>query len=442
MNKNIIASILAIGIFQMSVAQKVKSPGNQPNIIYIMSDDMGYGDLSGYGRKDYSTPNLDKLASQGMKFVNAYSAAPVCTPTRTAFMTGRYPARIPVGLKEPLTKSRADSAVGLTEEHPSVASLLKAAGYETALIGKWHLGFLPQHNPTRNGFDYFFGILAGAADYISYKSGPAGRRAHDLYENDTPVYPEGYLTNLFTQKAIDFIKKTHNKPFFLTLTFNAPHWPWQGPSDKAYDDTVDFVKNGSPAIYAAMMKSLDDGIGNIMKVLDDSHLSEQTIIIFTNDNGGERYSDNGGLSNAKFTLWEGGIRVPAFVRWPGKIIAGAVTPQVAVTMDWTATILSVAKSKPHPQFPLDGIDLLPVLTGKSKTVERTIYWRVSRPEKQKAIRDGKWKYLQDEKGEYLFDMSADEQEKKDVKSEQQTAFNKLKEKYTQWEKTVLNPIQP
>ena len=400
---------------------------------------MGYGDLSGYGRKDYTTPNLDKLASQGVKFVNAYSAGPVCTPTRTAFVTGRYPARTPVGLKEPLIKSKKDSAVGLTNEYPSVASLMKAAGYETALIGKWHLGFLPEHNPTKNGFDYFFGILSGAADYISHKSGPAGQRAHDLYENDKPVNPEGYLTNLFTQKAVAFIEKPHNKPFFLTVTFNAPHWPWQGPSDKAYEDTIDFARNGSVSIYAAMMKSLDDGIGNIMKTLDDAHLSDQTIVIFTNDNGGERFSDNGGLSNAKGTLWEGGIRVPAFIRWPGKIKAGMITKQVAITMDWTATILSAGGAKAPIAFPLDGIDMLPICTGKAKVIDRTFYWKRFQANKQKAIRDGQWKYLQDEKGEYLFDLANDQPEKNDVKEKHKDIFDRLKKKYADWEKTLLQP---
>lgn len=409
----------------------------QPNIIYIMSDDMGYGDLSGYGRKDYSTPNLDKLASQGMKFINAYSAGAVCTPTRTAFMTGRYPAKSPVGLFEPLRPRKLDSAYGLTPDIPSIATLLKSSGYETILIGKWHLGYLPQHSPVRNGFDYFFGFHTGTADYISHKG--ASRR-HDLYENESLVYPQGYLTDIFSQKAIDFIKQKHNKPFFLALTFNAPHFPWQGPTDNPYEDTVAFSKGGSPKTYAEMMKSLDDGIGNIMKTLDSERLSGQTIIIFTNDNGGERFSDNGGLAKGKGSLWEGGIRVPAFVRWPGKITAGTITPQVAITMDWTATILSVANAKTHTEFPLDGIDLLPLLTGRIKNIERTIYWRTSQFDKQKAIRDGKWKYLQDQKGEYLFDLSSDKEEKKDVKIEQQAIFSSLKEKYSQWEKTVLQPI--
>jgi arylsulfatase A-like enzyme len=402
-----------------------------------MTDDMGYGDLSGYGRKDYRTPNLDKLASQGMKFVNAYSAGPLCTPTRTAFMTGRYSARTPVGLMEPLTKSKRDSAYGLTSDYPSIASLMKAGGYETALIGKWHLGVLPQHSPIKNGFDYFFGIHSGAADYISHKG---DSRKADLYENDVLVNTEGYLTDLLTQKAITYIKQKHSKPFFLAITYNAPHCPWQGPDDQPYADSVNFRDGGSPAIYAAMMKSLDDGIGTIIKTLDNEKLSNQTIVIFTNDNGGEKFSDNGGLTSAKGTLWEGGIRVPAFVRWPGMIKPGNITQQVAVTMDWTATILSAGGVKAQKDFPLDGIDLMPVLTAKENTVERTIYWRTFQRTRQKAIRMGEWKYLQDEKGEYLFNLVTDPAEKNDLKATQQTIFNRLKIEYSNWEKTVLQPI--
>jgi arylsulfatase A-like enzyme len=402
----------------------------QPNVIYIMSDDMGYGDLSGYGRKDYSTPNLDKLAAQGMKFVNAYSAGAVCTPTRAAFMTGRYPARTPVGLMEPITSDK--EVIGLTSQYPSVATLMKVAGYETALIGKWHLGFQAQHSPTKNGFDYFFGIHSGAADYVSHKD--------DLYENDSLVYPEGYLTDLFSQKAVAFIRQKHDKPFFLTVTFNAPHWPWQGPTDKPYSEEMDWRAGGSPSIYAAMMKSMDDAVGEIMKALDDEQLSNQTIVIFTNDNGGERYSDNGGLTNAKSSLWEGGIRVPAFVRWPGKIAPGITTQQAAITMDWTATILSAAGAKADTKFPLDGIDLMPILKGKEKSIERIFYWRTSQWSKQKAIRSGDWKYLQDEKGEYLFNLAVDQAEKNDLKEKEKEVFERLKKMYAVWEKTVLMPI--
>jgi arylsulfatase A-like enzyme len=433
-NKKIVHGVI---MFSLVFPFYVYAQSPRPNIIYIMTDDMGYGDLSGYGQKNYTTPYLDKLALQGIKFINAYAAGPLCTPTRTAFMTGRYPAKTPVGLIEPLTGEKKDTAFGLTTEYPSIATLVKAAGYETALIGKWHLGFLPRHSPVKNGFDYFFGIHSGAADYISHKG---DRHTHDLYENDKLVYPEGYLTDLFSEKAITFIKQPHSKPFFLAITFNAPHWPWQGPGDKPYADTANFRSGGSPAIYAAMMKSLDDAVGNIMKALDDEQLSGNTIVIFTNDNGGERYSDNGGLANTKATLWEGGIRVPAFVRWPGKIKAGIITQQAAITMDWSATILSAAQAKAAINFPLDGIDLIPILTGNKKNMERTFYWRTFQRNKQKAIRAGKWKYLQDEKGEYLFNLVNDPGEKENQKEKEKIIFERLKKKYADWEKTVLTPV--
>ena len=297
------------------------------------------------------------------------------------------------------------------------------------------MGILPQHSPIKNGFDYFFGIRSGAADYISHYGD--GRKPN-LYENDVLVDTDGYLTDLFTERAIAYIKQKHNKPFFLAITYNAPHWPWQGPNDLPYPDSVNFRDGGSPAIYAAMMKSLDVGIGNIMNALDEQ--SNQTLVIFTNDNGGERFSDNGGLAKAKGTLWEGGIRVPAFVRWTGIIQPGLISQQVVVTMDWTTTILSAAGVTFQQDFPPDGIDLMPVLTAKEKTVERTLYWRTFQRTQQKAIRMGEWKYLQDEKGEYLFNLVNDPGEKNDLKAAQPAIFDRLKIEYISWEKTVLQPI--
>lgn len=413
------------------------SQAQQPNIIYIMTDDMGYADLSSYGRKEYTTPNIDKLVSQGMKFINAYAAAPICTPTRTAFMTGRYPARTPVGLMEPLIPGNKDSSIGLTTNYPSIATLLRQAGYETALVGKWHLGFTPLCSPTKNGFDYFFGIHSGAADYISHKGDD---RTYDLYENNEPVYPKGYLTDLIAAKAIAFLKKHHKRPFFLSIQFTAPHWPWQGPTAQPLPDSVNYRSGGSPIIYTEMMKSLDNAVGNIMSVLDEASF-RNTIVIFTNDNGGERYSDNGGLAFSKSYLWEGGIKVPASVRWLGKIKPGSITSQVAVTMDWTATILSAAGAKPHRSFPLDGIDLMPILQfNTKKNIERTLFWRSFQNRKQKAIRSGDWKYIQDEKGEFLFNIATDNYEKNNLKDAHQDIFNKLKEQLGNWEKTVLKPI--
>jgi arylsulfatase A-like enzyme len=422
--------LLFIFSFQILSAQK----DARPNIIYIMTDDLGYADLSCYGRKDYKTPNLDKLCGQGVKFMNAYAAAPVCTPSRVAFMTGRYPAKLTVGLFEPIAEGPADSAVGLLPEIPSVASLLKKAGYETCLVGKWHLGYPAFCSPNRNGFDYFYGFNAGAIDYISH--------SNDLYENEKPIQQEGYTTDLWANKAIEIIKKEHTKPFFLSVMFNAPHWPWQGPGDKSYPPGFDnWTKNGTPEIYARMMKSLDDAVGRIVKAVDDMNLGANTIIVFTSDNGGERFSDNGIYKGSKMTLWEGGIREPAFVRWTGKIKENSMTSQVATTMDWMATFLSVANAKADEHFPLDGIDLMPMLTGKKKEEKRTLYWRIFQRRNYQAVRDGNWKWLRDDKGnEYLFDLSIDPIEQNNLKDKFPETFLKLKSKFSAWEKTVLAPI--
>ncbi|HEY0679740.1 MAG TPA: sulfatase-like hydrolase/transferase [Chitinophagaceae bacterium] len=411
----------------------------RPNIIYIMADDLGYADLSCYGRKDYQTPNLDKLASQGIKLMNAYAAAPLCTPTRVAFMTGRYSARTPIGLVEPMEWSARDSARGLTPDQPSIATRLKKAGYETYLIGKWHLGFAPAFSPMSNGFDYFYGIHGGGIDYVSHRSPRGG--ANDLYENDKPVEVKGYMTDLLMQKAVDVINKPRSKPFFLNIMFNAPHWPWQAPGDAAYHDTMPWRRGGTPEVYAGMMRSMDSAVGVIMKLLDDKDLAKNTIVIFTSDNGGERFSDMSVYRNSKGTLWEGGVRVPAFIRWPGKIKPNTVSNQVASTFDWTATILSAANAKPEPSFPLDGMDLMPVLTGNRKEIERTLYWRSFQRINHKSMRDGKWKYMRDEKDvEYLFDLVADPSEKNDVKANHPQVFEQLKAKYALWESKMLKPV--
>jgi arylsulfatase A-like enzyme len=409
----------------------------RPNIIYIMTDDLGYADLSCYGRKTYQTPHLDKLSTEGMKFMRAYAAAPVCTPTRTAFMTGRYPARTTIGLLEPWVPSHRDSAIGLSAGQYAVAALVKKAGYATALIGKWHLGGTAAYSPLKNGFDYFFGNRTGALDYVSHK-GDNG--IHDLYENGQPVYPEGYMTDLIGGKVIDYIRKAGKTPFFLSVQFTAPHWPWQGPGDAAYPDTARLASGGTPAIYAAMMKSLDDQVGKIMAALAETGLDKNTVVIFTSDNGGERFSDMGPFSKGKMNVWEGGLRVPAFVRWPGHIKDNSTTAQPVITMDWTATILSLAGAKPAINFPIDGMDLLPLLTGNKKSVDRTFFWRITQRRQQHAVLDGTWKYLQDENGSYLFDLASDPGEKNDLKATQGAIYSRLKQKYAGWEKAVLPPV--
>jgi arylsulfatase A-like enzyme len=428
MRNTLYLMILAAQMFVLTVAKAQ----DRPNIIYIMADDLGYADLSCYGRKEYKTPHLDRLSEQGVKLLNAYSSAPVCTPTRVAFFTGRYPARVPVGLYEPITSANSDSLVGIPAELPTLPILLQRSGYETNLVGKWHVGDKPEFRPRSRGFDYFYGFTPGAIDYVNHR--------HRLMENDAVVEHEGYMTDLLEKKAEWVIKKKREKPFFLALMFNAPHWPWQGPKDPGYPDSVMWTSGGSPSTYVQMMQSLDDAVGKILQAIDDAGISKNTVVIFTSDNGGERFSDMGPFKGSKMQLWEGGIRVPAFVRWPDRIRAGSSTRQVATTMDWTATILSLAGAKPDPKFPVDGIDLMPILIGQQKEMPRELYWRVFQRLQNKAMREGSWKYLQDKNGEYLFNLDKDPYEKEDVRQANNEVFQRLKNKYAAWESSVLKPI--
>jgi arylsulfatase A-like enzyme len=418
------------------IRQQPEEQTSRPNIIYIMTDDLGYADLSCYGRKDYQTPVLDAFVREGLKFNNAYSAAPVCTPTRVALMTGRYPARNDVGLREPLRGAPFDINLGLSPEIPTLSSLLKEAGYETALFGKWHLGFNPDFFPNKHGFDHFFGITAGAADYIDHKF---FGDVNTLYENYEPVQKKGYLTDLITDYAVAFIGKKHSKPFFINLEYTAPHWPWQAPGDEVYPDSLDFREGGSAETYARMMKSLDDNIGRVLAAIKEAGLEESTLVIFTSDNGGEKYSDMGPFKGHKMELWEGGIRVPAAARWPGVIEPATSTDQPVITMDWTVTMLSVAGVAVPDDVSFDGIDLLPWFKGDNSQVPRTFYWRTSNVIRADALRDDNWKYLRSPQGEYLFNLAEDPYESVNLKDRDPVTMDRLKEKFLSLDKKMLLP---
>jgi arylsulfatase A-like enzyme len=405
----------------------------RPNLLYIMSDDLGYGDLSITGRTDYTTPILDGFAREGVRLSQAYCAAPVCTPTRVALNTGRYPARTRAGLFEPLTTSDD----GLLPTPKTLAGAIRDAGYDTGLIGKWHLGLRPEYHPLRHGYDDFYGFLGAAADYSSHLDTETHKS--EFQDGDRPVTVDGYLTDLFTDRAVQFVSKRRDRPFFLNLEYNAPHWPWQGPGDPPYPDTLPSRAGGSPAVYGRMVRSMDDGIGRILAALRTSGLERDTLVVFQSDNGGERFSNMGPFSHGKMTLYEGGLRTPAFARWPGVIAPNTTSDQVAITMDWTATLLARAEATPDPTAPLDGIDLLPALTGGAP-VSRDLYWRISQRAQQKAMRSGDWKYLVTTEGTSLFDLATDPGEKTDVATQRQDVVTRLREKYAAWERTVLAPV--
>jgi arylsulfatase A-like enzyme len=421
----------------------------RPNIIYIMADDLGYADLSGYGRKDYSTPALDKLASEGTRFTQAYAIAPVCTPTRVGLMTGRYPARSRAGLWEPLrTRFNAE---GLDVSPPTFARRLRDAGYQTGIVGKWHLGWEPRFSPSEHGFQKSFAILSGGADYVLHRSSEPGNPAgsHDLYEDGKEVRTDGYLTDLFTQQAEAFLRSA-KPPFFLNLEYSAPHWPWQQRGDAGYPDDKDPSTGGSPIVFAGMMKALDEGVARVLAVLEETGQADNTIVIFTSDNGGEIYSDMGGLEGMKTQLWEGGIRVPAFVRWPGAVPAGRTSEQVVTTLDWTATMLAAAGIATGPE--LDGMSLLPHLQSAAAPSERTVFWRSTRWGVQHAVRQGNWKYLRidtrqanarrSDTGELLFDLARDPRETRNLAASHPDIVERLRRLYTDWESKMLPPIEP
>jgi arylsulfatase A-like enzyme len=417
-------------------AQKRVSTGSRPNILFILADDMGWGDLSCYGRPDYKTPNLDRLALQGMRFTNAYSAAPVCTPTRVGWITGRYPARLPVGLEEPITEKRdlgeRVKLVGIPHEHPTVASLIKAQGYDTALIGKWHLGYLPYFGPLKSGFDEFYGIMSGAVDHFTHAT---MAREPDLWEDEVPVERVGYITDLLTDRAIGFLKRRRTKPFYLSLHYTSPHWPWEGPGDIAFSKTIKdgyagFTAGGSLKIYAEMMKNLDAGIGKVLDALRASGQENNTLVIFTSDNGGERFSFNWPFRGEKFEVYEGGVRVPAMVRWPGVTRRAAVTDQPVITMDWTATMIAASGGKPDPAYPLDGVDVSEVLSSKRAYFDRTFFWRTWR---QGGMRHANWKYVREDKQEFVYDLSVDEHEQADFAASRPDVLTELRAKFNNWE---------
>lgn len=430
----------------------------QPNIIIFLADDLGYADLACYGNKDIQTPNIDKLAKQGLRFTNFYSNGPECTPTRVALLTGRYQQRTG-GLECAIgagNVGRYDEAEWLSEQGelglpPSENTLLHAvknAGYETAILGKWHLGYDKKFRPAEHGFDYSFGPIGYGGDYF-YHTEQVNHGLtdftgmHTLAENGKEVFHTGeYTTEIISEKAIDWLKsRKSEKPFFLYLPYTAPHSPYQGPKDKKDRPlTADEWNIGSHQTYIEMIESLDNGIGYVLTYLDENQLNEETLAIFFSDNGGTKKANNGPFSGTKGQVYEGGIHVPCIIRWPGKIEANLISEQTCISFDLTSSIVNLL-NKNHNQK-LDGYDILSHILEQKEDFDRTLFWRKKRGDMlHKAVRDGDIKYFTRINGdsvlyEKVVNLKNDPEEKNNLLEANPQKAKELKLKLNKWEKKV------
>ncbi len=427
--RRLLLGLLAVGWMLNAAAAE------RPNIVLIFSDDQGYADLGSYGA-EFETPNIDRIGTEGVRFTDWYVASPVCTPSRYGLLTGRVPARSIDKLDGALLPARPrDTNRGLREGEVTLAAKLREAGYRTAIIGKWHLGYGNEELlPTRHGFDEFYGFLDGCIDFFTFRYG----NWQTLYEGEQPIEDSGYITARLTEKAVDFIERqSADQPFFLYIPHAAPHYA------KGYDPVKDeptnvlqakaedivamsFIEDEKRRVYAAKVKGLDDGVGEVLAALERKGLVENTWVIFMSDNGGDyNYGGNNfPLRGQKATVWEGGIRVPCLMRWPGRIEAGVVSRQPASALDLMPTVLGLAEISPAG-LTLDGVDLRPTLL-EGLPIERDLVFIDKRGD---ALRRGDWKLIrpQGEKQTMLFNLTADMAEKRDLAAARPDVLRELNE---------------
>jgi N-acetylgalactosamine-6-sulfatase len=411
----------------------------RPNVVVILADDLGSGDLSSYGAPDIRTPHIDSIGQRGVRFTNFYANAPECTPTRTALLTGRYQQRVgglecAIGVGD---VGRYDEAVwlakkgelGLPPTERSMGQIFRSAGYDTACIGKWHLGYRDQFSANRHGFDEYFGILGGNADYFKYTEEGG---AYVLHHNGKRAEASGYLTDVFGEKAVAWLRARQQRPFLLYLPFNAPHAPIQAPDDPT-------VRQGHRPTYAKMVERMDQQVGAVLAQLKSMGAERDTIVIFSSDNGGDANGRNEPYRGRKSSVWEGGIRAPLLACWPAGLPAGREVEQLGMTMDILPTLLAATGVK-APERKFDGVDLLPSMQGKKRPFERTVFWRYKRLEnRRKAARQGNWKLVIENGEESLHDLSRDPLEKNNLLPQEAARAGALREALAAWERDVAAP---
>jgi len=446
-------SMAVAGLVLMSLLRPAAA--ERPNVMLIVADNLGYGDLGCYGCQDIPTPTIDRLAREGVRFTNFYSNGPECTPTRTALLTGRYQQR--VGGMECAIGSgnvgRYDDAFWLADRHElglpaseaTISKLLKQAGYRTAGFGKWHLGYEKKFLPPNHGFDYFLAALGGTMDYF-YHNEPDGTPA--LVENDRPIEREGYFTDMVSDGAVDFLRRKEPAPFFLYLPYTAPSAPFQDPDHKPQQPKISHAwdssdwQQGTRDVLSKIIQRLDAGIGRVLAALDESGKAGNTLVIFFSDNGAYRIAaSNGPFRGYAAELLEGGIHVPCIVRWPGKLPAGRVDDRLGVTFDLSASILAAAGVPTPAGRKLDGTPILQQVASGEASPRRPLFWRYRRAERTwRAVRDGNMKYVSRQDGptfeEFLYDVAADPGESNNLLPARPEDAQRLKQLLAAWEKDV------
>lgn len=429
---------------------------SRPNIIFLLADDLGYADLGCYGARDIRTPNLDRLGRDGVRFTQFYANGPECSPTRTAFLTGRYQQRVGglecaigiggVGRYDDAIRLAAQHQLGLPAAEITIARLLQQGGYATALSGKWHLGYGDPFSPNRHGFDHALYALGGGMDYFHHVEDPP---AYDpvLRRDGAPVRLPGYATNVFADDAEKWLRahatRNPHQPFFLYVPFTAPHAPFQAPDEGSPDplpaDSPRWKQGNAPApVYAAMIERMDLVTGRLLAALDELRLTDRTVVVFSSDNGGTRSARPTGLRDIKGTTFEGGIRVPCLVRWPGVLPAGQIVTTPFATFDLTASFARLGGVSAPAGRPFDGIDVLAAVTHGSAPPARDLFWRQRRGERTwRAVREGPLKLVVRADGpdrtEFLFDLARDEAEKNDLLATRPADAARLREKLSNWE---------
>lgn len=426
----------------------------QPNVVILFADDLGYGDVSCYGARNAATPHIDSIARNGVKFTDAYVAAPLCSPSRAGLLTGRYPQRFGLEFNAGPAKRCHEEGLGLPAAEVVLAQLLKSAGYATGITGKWHLGSQSGFLPTHGGFDEFFGFLHGANLYVEslgrevlYTFPPHDRSSakgmfkprkgtEAIFRGIEPVKEREYLTDAFTREALKFIDRHAGKPFFLYVPFSAVHTPLQ--VTEKYYKRCDKILDERKRIYAAMISALDDGVGAVLKKLKEKGIERETLVFFLSDNGAPLIGSNGPLLGGKMSLFEGGIRIPFCVQWPGRIPASQIFSRPVSSLDIFPTVAGLAGAEIPATLRVDGLDLMPFLAGKKETGPHEIlFWRVGT---NLAVRKGYWKYVNlNRKHELLFDLSKDAGEKHDLSKDCPKILAELKKALAEWESQLAEP---